>query len=156
MADRPNLVLVGKTEPIDPVRPEVRAMIENEGLYIGGDTRNPGMAVPLASLAGEIWSMRIDKRLDPTGFLDTLTLHGPYFAEPPQPDVALRGAVIVLDRHLRNQAERAHRHRKKADKAAAKLGAPQISAERRAEFEELLLKELLTVRSVLAAWRPTP
>lgn len=63
--------------------------------------------------------------------------------------------LAVLDRQLRNQADRAHRSRLKADKAAAKLGEPQITAERRAEFEALLLAELKTVRDGVAAW-PDP
>lgn len=84
MAER-NPLLIGRVKEIDLVRPDVRAMLEREGLYIGGDSRVPRMLVPLVSQGGKVFSMKIDGELPPERFLPTLTLHGPYFATPPQP-----------------------------------------------------------------------
>lgn len=42
-----NMLLIGKAEEIDMVKPEVRAMLALEGLWAGGDSRVPQMLVPL-------------------------------------------------------------------------------------------------------------
>lgn len=87
MADQPKRkqLLVGKAEVIDLVRADVRAMLENEGIYIGGDVKMPHVVVPLASQGGKVFSMKIDEELTPGRFLPTLTLHGPYHAARPAP-----------------------------------------------------------------------
>lgn len=73
-----NTILIGKAEEIDLVQPKVREMLSNPGFYIGGDTKNPEMNVPLVSNDGRVFSMEVDQELDPERFLDTLTLKGPY------------------------------------------------------------------------------
>ena len=85
MTSNRNPILLGQAEVIDLLQPQVRAMVENEGLYVGGDSRTPEMVVPLVSQNGRIFSMKIDEPLDPERFLPTLTLHGPYFAAAPAP-----------------------------------------------------------------------
>jgi len=39
----------GYNEEIDLIQPQVRAMLEAPGFYIGGDSNNPEMNVPLVS-----------------------------------------------------------------------------------------------------------
>ncbi|MFP3248227.1 MAG: hypothetical protein RXR20_27325 [Paraburkholderia sp.] len=78
-----NPILIGQAEEIDLVQPKVRAMLENEGVYIGGDSRQPNLLVVLVSQDGKIWDTRLDNELAPERFLDTLTLHGPYVPQPP-------------------------------------------------------------------------
>jgi hypothetical protein len=67
------------------VRPDVRAMLEKEGLYLGGDTRHPNVIVPLWSSGGKVSSMKIDAELAPERFAEYLTLKGPYTPETPDP-----------------------------------------------------------------------
>jgi len=44
-----NPILIGQAEEIDLIQPQVRAMLEAPGFYIGGDSNNPEMNVPLVS-----------------------------------------------------------------------------------------------------------
>lgn len=85
MNENRNPILLGQAEVMDLVRPDVRAMLDTEGLYVGGDSKHPGVVVPLSSMGGRVFSMKIDEELDPARFLPTLTLHGPYYAEAPAP-----------------------------------------------------------------------
>lgn len=78
MKQQRNPILMGQAEIVDMLRPEVRAMIENEGVYIGGDTKEPELDVILVSMGGKIYSMQIDQELDPERFIDTMTLKGPF------------------------------------------------------------------------------
>jgi len=77
-----NPILLGKAEEIDPLRPDVRRMIENPGIYIGGDTKDPRLIIPFWSVNGKVYSLVIDKELDPERFIDTLTLSGPHIPNP--------------------------------------------------------------------------
>lgn len=90
-----NPILIGQAEEIDMVLPQVRRALAAHGLYIGGDTQNPGMTVPLAVVDGKIYSMVLDTELDPERFLETATLHGPYTADQ---------TVFDLVAHLKRQA----------------------------------------------------
>lgn len=76
-----NPILIGVAEEIDLVQPKVRAMLENSGVYVGGDTKNPDLLVVLVSTRGQVFSMKIDSELAPGRFLDTLTLNGPFTHE---------------------------------------------------------------------------
>jgi hypothetical protein len=76
-----NTLLIGEAELIDPVQPQVRKMLENEGVYIAGDANAPAMTVVLAVQDGKVFSMQLDKELNPERFVSTLTAHGPYHAE---------------------------------------------------------------------------
>lgn len=78
-----NPILIGQAEEIDLLQPQVRAMLGKEGVYIGGDTKNPDLLVPLVSQGGRIFCLAIDHELAPDRFLSTLTLHGPYVPQPP-------------------------------------------------------------------------
>lgn len=78
-----NPILIGQAEEIDPLQPQVRAMLGKEGIYIGGDTKNPDLLVPLVSQGGRVFCLAIDHELAPDRFLSTLTLHGPYVPQPP-------------------------------------------------------------------------
>ena len=44
-----NPILIGQAEEIDLVQPQVREMLTAPGFYIGGDSNNPEMNVPLVS-----------------------------------------------------------------------------------------------------------
>lgn len=76
-----NPILIGVAEEIDLVQPQVRAMLENSGVYVGGDTKNPDLIVVLVSNGGKVFSMKLDSELAPDRFLDTLTLNGPFTNE---------------------------------------------------------------------------
>ena len=73
-----NHILIGQAEEIDLVQQQVRDMLAAPGFYIGGDTQNPAMNVPLISNDGRVFSMEVDQELDPERFLETLTLKGPF------------------------------------------------------------------------------
>lgn len=59
-------------------------------------------------------------------------------------------ALALLDAQLKDRAERAARYGRHADKAAAKLGARQVTADRMADHAKVLLAELLAVRTAVA------
>lgn len=61
--------------------------------------------------------------------------------------------LAVLDRQLRDRADRAARYGKQADKAAAKHGGRQVTADRMAEHARLLLAELRSMRAPLIELR---
>ncbi|OZB38529.1 MAG: hypothetical protein B7X50_10810, partial [Alishewanella sp. 34-51-39] len=63
-----NPILIGQAEEIDLIQPQVRAMLEAPGFYIGGDSNNPEMNVPLVSNKRRVFSMKIDQELDPERF----------------------------------------------------------------------------------------
>lgn len=89
-----NQLLLGKAEEIDLLQPQVRAMLDNPGFYVGGDSRHPHILVPLFSNSGHVFSMKVDSELPAERFLQTLTLHGPYRAAPPEPPAPKEGAWI--------------------------------------------------------------
>lgn len=60
---------------------KVRKMLENPGVYIGGDNNHPEVTIVLISIGGKIYSTLIDEELNPERFLDTVTLKGPFQAE---------------------------------------------------------------------------
>ncbi|WP_225031764.1 hypothetical protein [Paraburkholderia sp. XV] len=78
-----NPILIGQPEEIDLVQPQVRAMLNNEGFYIGGDTKQARLMVALVSQGGRVFCLKVDTELDPSRFLPSLTLHGPYGPQPP-------------------------------------------------------------------------
>jgi hypothetical protein len=80
-----NPILIGQAEEIDLLQPQVRAMLNNEGFYVGGDTKQERLMVALVSQGGRVFCMKIDNELEPSRFLPTLTLHGPYGPRPPAP-----------------------------------------------------------------------
>ncbi|HGK7302434.1 TPA: hypothetical protein ACJ509_000260 [Stenotrophomonas maltophilia] len=59
-------------------------------------------------------------------------------------------ALALLDAQLKDRAERAARYGRHADKAAAKHGARQVTADRMADHAKVLLAELLAVRAAVA------
>lgn len=61
--------------------------------------------------------------------------------------------LAVLDRQLRDRADRAARYGKQADKAAAKHGGRQVTADRMAEHARILLAELRSMRAPLIELR---
>lgn len=73
-------ILIGQVETIDPLLPEVRAMMQHQGIYLARDSARPGFTVPLVVNADGLFSVIIDKRLDPERFLDTVQIAGPFYA----------------------------------------------------------------------------
>jgi len=71
-------LLIGKAEEIDLLRPEIRSMIDNEGVYVCGDTKRPEVTVPIISIGGRLHGIMLDVELDPTRFLETVTIAGPF------------------------------------------------------------------------------
>jgi hypothetical protein len=74
----PHLMLVGKAEEIDLLPPDVRSMVENEGVYLCGDTDRPQFTVPVVSIGGRLYSMKLDEELAPDRFCETVTVAGPF------------------------------------------------------------------------------
>ncbi len=87
-----NLILVGKAEEIDLLPPEIRAMVDNEGIYLCGDTARPEYTVPVASIGGRLYSMKLDEELDPERFQKTVTVAGPYHKSEVPPNAVLSGS----------------------------------------------------------------
>lgn len=79
-----NPILIGQAQEIDLLQPQVRAMLERQGVYIGGDTKRPDLCVVLFSQNGHVFDMKLDHELNPERFFDSLTLHGPYGPQPPE------------------------------------------------------------------------
>ena len=81
-ANKHRPILIGHAEeiPNPNIRPEVHRMLNNEGLYIGGDSKWPNTIVPFWSQDGKVHSMKIDAEMDPERFLDTATFRGPFHA----------------------------------------------------------------------------
>jgi hypothetical protein len=75
-----NNVLIGKAEEIDLVMPEVRKMLDVQGIYLAADSDRPGYTVPLVCIKGKVYSMVIDTELDHTRFLPTVLIAGPFYA----------------------------------------------------------------------------
>lgn len=76
-------ILIGKADEIDLVRPEVRAMIDREGIYLCGDTAAPEATVVIASVGGVLYSMATDSPLAPDRFKPTVTITGPFRKDVP-------------------------------------------------------------------------
>lgn len=86
-----NPILIGQAEVIDLLLPEVRTMLQRQGIYLASDSARPGFTVPLVVNADGVWSMEIDGRLDPERFHKTVRISGPFFApgeEIPAPTLA--------------------------------------------------------------------
>jgi len=54
--------------------PQVRRMLDNPGIYIGGDTNSPTASVIIVSCNGHLFSTRIDTELAPDRFYDTFII----------------------------------------------------------------------------------
>lgn len=78
MSDKKNPILIGEAEVIDLIPESIQKMIDNPGVYLCGDSNAPEVTVPIASMAGKLFSMQIDAEMAPTRFLDTLTIAGPF------------------------------------------------------------------------------
>lgn len=94
MAER-NLLLIGQAEEVDPLLPEVRAMMSRQGVYLASDASIPGQTVPLVVTGGELWCVVLDKRLDPERFLPTAQLAGPFYAPGEEQPVDASGPVLM-------------------------------------------------------------
>jgi len=80
MSTTRNPILIGQAEVIDVLLPEVRTMLQRQGIYLASDSARPGYTVPLLVNAEGVWSMEIDGRLDPERFHKTVRISGPFFA----------------------------------------------------------------------------
>ncbi len=79
---RKNLILLGQAEEIWPeVRDEVQRVLKTEGIWLASDISQPGATCPMAVIGGKIFSMKIDKELDPERFLNTVQFAGPFHAK---------------------------------------------------------------------------
>lgn len=75
----------------------IEKMKETEGLYVGGDLKDPTAMVPMISKGGKLYAVQIEEQpLDEEGFLPTLTVHGPYHPQPPATVQVLQDTGQVL------------------------------------------------------------
>lgn len=59
--------------------PCVQKMLAEPGIYIGGDTNHPGIAIVIVSMDGKLTAMSVDNELAPERFLPTFVVkHGPF------------------------------------------------------------------------------
>lgn len=79
MSDRRPL-LIGKAETIDLLRPDVRSMLDRQGIYLASDIRAPGITTPLVVSAGRVHGLQLDTELDPERFNETVRFAGPFYA----------------------------------------------------------------------------
>lgn len=76
-----NTLLIGKAEERDLIRPEIRRMLDNEGIYVCADLNYPNypmFRVVIVSVSGKLWSTKIDRELDPERFLESVIVAGPF------------------------------------------------------------------------------
>ena len=60
------------------IAPAIQAMIDRPGLYATYMKDQDGLAfVPVFSRDGQLWSLRLDSILDPTGFHENVLIQGP-------------------------------------------------------------------------------
>lgn len=57
---------------------DVKSMIDNYGVYLCGDILAPDATVPIVSMNGKLFSLKIDDEMDPERFRETLTIAGPF------------------------------------------------------------------------------
>ena len=86
-----NPILIGKAEEIDLLPPVIREMVDNQGIYLCGDTNMPEYTVPVASIGGKLYSMKLDDELDPERFTETVTVAGPFHKRDVLHNTELRG-----------------------------------------------------------------
>lgn len=94
----------------DLIPAEIQAMIDNEGVYVCGDTKHPASAGVIISHGQKLWSTQLDKTLAPDRFLPTLTIGGPFLQPSPERDelarlereIAEEGAIALLECELRH------------------------------------------------------
>lgn len=75
-----NPILIGKAEEIDLLKPEVRKMLGQSGIYLASDSEHPGFTVPLYVNNGRVFSMKVDEELDPERFKSSVKVAGPFYA----------------------------------------------------------------------------
>lgn len=75
-----NPILLGQVETIDLLPPEVRTMLQRQGIYLASDSARPGFTVPLVVNADGLWSLQLDSQLDPERFNRTVQIAGPFYA----------------------------------------------------------------------------
>ncbi len=73
-----NTLLIGKAEVRNLIRPEIRRMLDNEGIYVCADSNHPNVRVVIVSMSGKLLSMKIDSELDPERFLESVIVAGPF------------------------------------------------------------------------------
>jgi hypothetical protein len=82
-------ILMGHGVEIDPLLPQVRRMIEAEGIYIATDAGQPGAQIPLVVQGGRVFAMKLDGELDPAALFESVRIAGPFFGpEEETPAVA--------------------------------------------------------------------
>lgn len=82
MSGKGRPILMGTAIHISLIPEAVEKMLAVDGLYIATDTTDElkGEA-PLVVMDGKVFSMKIDKELDPTRFIATARLAGPFRGE---------------------------------------------------------------------------
>ena len=94
MAER-NLLLIGKAVEIDPLMPEVRAMMSREGIYLASDSAAPGHTVPLMVMGDALYCVQLDARVDPERFKPTAQISGPFYAPGEEQPLDMRWPVLM-------------------------------------------------------------
>lgn len=71
-------ILIGRAEEIPIIRPDVQRIIDNEGFWIATDIRQPNAEIPIVSMGGKIYAIRLDQELLPDRFFETAIFAGPF------------------------------------------------------------------------------
>ena len=75
------------TQDCATILPAVQRMVDEPGVYVVGDITDPGANVPIVSILGLLHSVVLDEVLDPSRFLPTMTVNGPFRADVPSFDL---------------------------------------------------------------------
>ncbi|MNV19027.1 hypothetical protein D3C71_1098700 [compost metagenome] len=104
-----NPILLGQVETIDLLLPEVRTMLQRQGIYLASDSARPGFTVPLVVNADGLWSLQLDSQLNPERFNRTVQIAGPFYApgeevrpvdgtQPASPPLDAQPSADVIER----------------------------------------------------------
>jgi hypothetical protein len=89
----------------DQIPEKIQAMIDEEGIYVCGDTAFPCYTVVVVSIGGKLFSIVLDNELDPTRFLPTLTIAGP-FHKPPSATTGIKVLSLAQSGSTQNHRSR--------------------------------------------------
>jgi len=75
--------MAARNIPVTSLRPDVEAMLENTGVYVACDSRQPNLICAFISAGGKLYLLQPVKELDPLKFGDTIALGGPFLPTVP-------------------------------------------------------------------------
>jgi hypothetical protein len=62
------------------ILPVIQEMMKHQGIYIGCEPTHPHLDIPVVSVKGKLYAVKLDQELDPTRFTETGRWSGPFRA----------------------------------------------------------------------------